>query len=212
VSESKRVSLWLILLVMLVIFFIVFDIHAQGAHDNCNGQSCNDGEIVVLESQVKRSIGIGVSGGDMDINDCLATHAVLWGIWQGTHINAMCEAAKMDRDGNYQGAAEMRCSSHKYKKVYGKGQECIDAVIRSAPPVLEVLVGQVPDTDEDNDARYAEQQEEIEFAREERASLVGQIDRLTQRLEQPPTQIDYGAARRAKSREAYEEALKGSEQ
>jgi len=60
----------------------------------------------------------------------------------------------------------------------------------------------------------AQQQEhEIEYLKEEQASLVGRIDYLTERIERAPApqqqiqQIDTGAERRANSRAAYEKAL-----
>lgn len=165
-NEPKRVSFWLIIGAMLVAIFIVFEIRAQQNDDHGHGQAHhgNDGELVVVE-QAKRSVGVGLSGSDMDINDCLATHSILFGLWQGTHTNPYCEAARMDRDGNYLAAAELRCSTRKYEKVYGKGQECINAVIRSAPvEATEVLVGQVPD----DDARYDELLERLNKYENER--------------------------------------------
>ena len=80
-----------------------------------------------------KSYVIGLGGSDMEIRDCLATYSFLFGLWQGTHINPFCEADKMDARGDYQSAAEMRCGTHSYKKRYGKGQACIDAVIYVPP-------------------------------------------------------------------------------
>lgn len=218
-TEPKRISL--LCLVLLAVFgsLVMWDF-AHADDDHGHGQAHHgDSETTVIESQaVKRSVGVGLSGGDMDINDCLATHVILFGIWQGTHTNPYCEALRHDAEGNYQAAAEMRCSTRKYKKVYGKGKACIDAVIRTAPVRTdEELTGEMPDTD---DARYAEQQEEIEYLREENASIVGQLKHIAQQIERAPSnqqqvqqQVDAGAERRARSLKAYEEALaKGSEQ
>lgn len=214
----NRAAMFFALLIVLTSIALINAAYGQGDHECQGGHNCNDDGSIIVETVVpgSSSRGYALSGGDMDINDCLATHSILFGLWQGTHINPMCEAARMDRDGDYLGAAEMRCSTRKYRKVYGRGQACIDSVVRTAPvAATAVLVGQVPDTDEDDDARYLEQQQENEYAREERASLIGQIDRLTQQIERAPAarpQIDSGAARRAKSREAYEKALaKGNE-
>ncbi len=214
----KRFNIIWFLLAAILIFLIISNVEAQ--HECQGGHNCNNsapGVTTNVDTIIDgdRAFGIGVSGGDMDIDDCLATHSILFGLWQGTHINTMCEAARMDRDGNYLSAAEMRCSTYKYRKVYGKGQACIDAVIRVAPPrIEEIMVGSI--NNEDEDERYAEQQEEIEYLREETASLLGQIEYVTQQIERAPTvrpQIDSGAARRAKSREAYEKALtEGTEQ
>lgn len=100
-----------------------------------------------------------VSGSDMAIRDCLATHAVLFGLWQGTHINALCEAAGMNADGKYLAAAKMKCSIKHFRKVYGKGQKCIDSVILSAPPEQIVMLTPPDDDgdddgDDDRDVRY----------------------------------------------------------
>lgn len=122
-----------------VLFLIGSPAWAQGAHDNCNGPSCNDAVVIETIVPGSSSRGYAVGGGDMEISDCLATHSILFGLWQGTHTNPYCEADKMDAQGKYLEAAKMRCSTKKYQKVYGK--DCIDAVILSAP---EVLVGQVP--------------------------------------------------------------------
>lgn len=91
---------------------------------------------------------LSVSGSGMEIRDCIATHALLFGLWQGTHINALCEAANMNANGQYLAAAKMKCSTKKFKKVYGNN--CIKAVILSAPPVVII---ESEDDDEDDD-RY----------------------------------------------------------
>lgn len=210
-SAPKPVSFLLILGIMLVIFLIVFDVHAQ--HECQGGHNCNDGEILDPQQQVKRSVGIGVSGSDMDINDCLATESWIFGLYQRTKPNYLCMADKAQARGELTRAAEFRCIYWGVRRAQGGKDECIERLTYDNPPALEVMVGQVPDTDEDDDDRYVQQQEEIEYLREESASLAGQLKQITRRLEQPPIQIDDGAERRAKSREAYEEALaKGSEQ
>ena len=104
------------------------DPHEQCGHEDPIGKVSPN---TITDSDKAYVFGLG--GGDMDINDCLATHSLLFGIWQGTHVNAMCEAVRMDNRGDYQAAAEMRCSTKKYKKVYGKGQACVDAVIYVPP-------------------------------------------------------------------------------
>lgn len=150
-TEPKRVSLvWLMIAAFLMVAIVFNEAYAddhkcQGGH-NCNdGGSLTGGDNTAI---ISGSRSYGLSGGDMDIRDCLATHSVLFGLWQGTHINAMCEATNMDRDGNYQGAAEMRCSTRKYRRTYGKGQKCIDAIIRTAPPTIEPVIYE--DDDEDD--------------------------------------------------------------
>ena len=74
-----------------------------------------------------------VGGGDMDINQCLATHSVLFGLWQGTHLNVMCVADGLDARGEHREAAEMRCSVRRFRKVYG--DNCVeDTMFKSTPP------------------------------------------------------------------------------
>ena len=117
-------------LLLGVLMGLALEVNAQGDHKCQGGHNCNeDGVIVSPINGSDKSYVLGLGGGDMEINDCLATHSLLFGIWQGTHVNAMCEAARMDNRGDYQAAAEMRCSTKKYKKVYGKGQACVDAII-----------------------------------------------------------------------------------
>ena len=153
--EPPRVSLWVVIMLSLLAVIVVFDV-AFGddghGHDHHDATSAN----TVVGGDSSRVVAVG--GGDMDIDDCLATHSIIFGLWQGTHVNALCEAVGMDRDGKYQGAAEMRCSTHKYRKVYGKGQKCIDAVIRTAPPAAVIIESNEEDDDEHQqelDAIYA---------------------------------------------------------
>jgi hypothetical protein len=80
-----------------------------------------------------------VSGGDMDINQCLATHSVIFGLWQGTHLNRMCAANGLDANGKHKEAAEMRCSVRAFRKVYGL--DCVQkTMLRPPPPPLPVVV------------------------------------------------------------------------
>lgn len=76
-----------------------------------------------------------LSGGDMDINQCIATHSVLFGMWQGTHLNAICVADVLDANGKHKEAAEMRCSVKRFRKVYGTEYECVrDTQFIPLPP------------------------------------------------------------------------------
>ena len=136
---------------------------AIAQHECQGGHNCNeDGEIIAVGDSTKvYSLG----GSDMEFNDCLATHSVLFGLWQSTHTNPYCEADKMDARGDHQGAAEMRCSTRKYRKVYGK--DCVDAVIY----VPETEVSYVDEWADDWEDMYTAQQQEIEMVQEELASM-----------------------------------------
>lgn len=124
---------------------------------------------------VSGGTALGLSGGDMDINDCLATHSVVFGLWQGTHINKLCVAERMNRDGKYQEAAEMKCSTRGFRNVYGRGQKCVDAVILSEPVVIE----EVEDTHYEDEEDWHEEQMQMQQDYEER------IDALEARANRP---------------------------
>ena len=118
-----------------------------------------------------------VGGGDMDIDDCLATHSILFGLWQGTHINKLCEADRLNRDGKYQAAAEMKCSIRSIRRIYG--ENCIKAVKISAPPPIELPVIVEEDNWEEEEEAWHEEQEQMQVDYDAR------IARLEQKANQP---------------------------
>jgi len=209
-NEPKRVSFWLIIGVMLVIIFIVFEIRAQQDHRCQGGHNCPDGEVAtVLTGDEFRAFSLSQSLGGVDVSGCIVT--TQWGIIiyqrQGYKYDVFCLARELDAVRKYADAASMRCLHKIPTKLYG--ERCLSVMNFKPPEIdpLDILVGQVPDE------RYVQQQEELEFAKEERASLADQLKQITQWLERPTTtQIDKGAERRARAREAYEQALKGDEQ
>lgn len=107
--------------------FGVFGVAVAQQDDNHGHQVHHDDGTIISSNGSDKSYILGLGSSDMEIGDCLATYSFLFGIWQNVKVNPLCEADKMDAQGNHRGAAEMRCSTHKYKKVYGK--DCIDAVI-----------------------------------------------------------------------------------
>jgi len=205
-SSSKRSNLLLMVAIAVFFVMVVFEIAYGDDHYD------DDGDIVTSDVLVDvmggNSRGYAVSGGDMDINDCLATESYLFGLYQRTKPNYLCMADKAQAKGELVRAAEFRCIYWGVRRAQGGKDECIKRLTYdNIPPAIKVLVGAVPDD------RYVEQQEEIEYLREENASIVGQIEYITQQIQRAPTQIDAGAARRAKSRAAYEKALtEGTEQ
>jgi len=142
-GEPNRVPLIFILLIaaMLIMLFgmpyVVKADDGHGHHHDNDGDVTIDnvltgGDVITGDNSIRG--GIAVSGSDMEIADSLATHSILFGLWQGTHTNPYAEADRLDNQGNHQAAAEMRCSTRKYKKVYGK--DCINDVIYT--PSVEI--------------------------------------------------------------------------
>jgi hypothetical protein len=149
------------------------DEHGHGqAHHGDNGEvSVEAGSTVV-----NKHSGISVAGSDMEIDDGLATWSALFGLAQGTNINPVIAADTLNRQGKYEAAAKMLCSTKKYKKVYGKGKTCIDTIKLKAPTKPENET--VPD--EENELRYMAQQEELENVKQQVAVLVGQVQEQEQ--------------------------------
>jgi hypothetical protein len=159
--------------------------------------------VEVVGSTYSGGRAYGFSGGDMDINDCLATHSVLFGLWQGTHVNKLCEADRLNRDGRYQAAAEMKCSVRSIRKVYGRGS-CVEAVMLVAPPPPPPPPVVVVEEDDDEEEEWHDEQMQMQQDYDER------IERIEARLNRPaPVVVDHDAERRAKSRASLAEFQKG---
>ena len=169
---------------------------AIAQHECQGGHTCNeDGEVIAQVTGDSTKV-YSLGGSDMEINDCLATHSVLFGLWQSTHTNPYCEADKMDARGDHQGAAEMRCSTRKYRKVYGK--DCVDAVIY----VPEPEVSYVDEWSDDWEELYTAQQQEIEAVKEELAVVTKQAQMKV---------TNDGAERRARAKAAGDKVRKGEQ-
>jgi hypothetical protein len=161
-NEPDRISLIWLLLAALFAVAVVFDV-AYGS-----GTDIDQETSVVVAGDSSRAFGL--SGGDMDINDCLATHSVLFGFWQGTHVNKLCEAERLNREGRYQSAAEMKCSVRGIRRVYG--DDCIDSVILTAPSeVVEVHL------EDEEDWREEQAQMQIDYD--------ARIEQLEQTINKP---------------------------
>jgi hypothetical protein len=127
---------------MRVLILLLFALPAF-AQDDCRGNhNCGSGGSTPVD--VNTVVGgsttkaFSVGGGDMDINQCLATHSVLFGLWQGTHLNKMCVADGLDINGKHEEAAEMRCSVRGFRKVYG--DDCVEETMFRPPPPLPPTV------------------------------------------------------------------------
>jgi len=165
-SEPKRVNFWLIIGVMLVIIFIVFEVRAQQDHTCQGGHNCNDGAADIVNTIAGddfRALSVSQSLGAAAISGCIVT--TQWGIpiifqRQSFHYDVFCLARELDKAKKYNDAAAMRCTHNDTAKLYG--ERCLSVMNYEPPkpPKLEkpdltkTLVGQVPD--EDDDARYDE--------------------------------------------------------
>jgi hypothetical protein len=192
-------------------FFLIlmFPLVALATEPKCNGNgNCDDVNVstVVMggaqsssnTTTVKGSKAFALSGGDMDIADCLSTYNVLFGLWQSTKMNKLCEAERLNQQGRYLEAAQMKCSIWGYRRVYGGRKECIGAVmwvyiepidpepiVTSAPPQIIESVGAIEE--------HEEMEAELEQAKQ-------QIIYNSKRIE------NENAQRRAAARKALEGA------
>lgn len=208
-GEPRRVSLIWIILGAVVIALIVFDIsYGQGAHDNCNGNSCIDGEVAaVLTGDEFRALSLSQALGGVEVSGCVVT--TQWGIviWQhqGYKYDVFCLARELDVVRKYADAAAMRCLHKIPTKLYG--ERCL-SVMNFEPPELDLtktLVGQVP---RDN-TRYEALLERLDKYEDERQETNRSYAvQQQQQYEVIQQQVENAAAeRRAKSRSAYADAL-----
>lgn len=206
--SKPKPNLLLMLAVAIFATAVVFEI-AYGSGDDV------EVETEVVTGDISTRGGISVGGGDMEIADSLATHSILFGLWQGTHTNPYTEADKLEARGNYKAAAEMRCSTKKYKKVYGK--DCIDSVITipvEVPretsvedPRLDALYARISEMEVERVQDKANTEKAVKSA-EAQAQRADMRAKRVQTQQQAP---DEGKSRRALAREAYQKALKGEE-
>lgn len=196
-------------LIVLASISLVNVAYAQGDH-KCQGNSCNNNGTpasVVVKSG--RSIGVG--GADYDIGRGSCKFHVGGFTVAIARTDKFCEGMEMIRAGMVDAGILHLCKQSKVGKNYTDLKDC-QANVYIRPDTSNVVYVEPPDSQDDEDNfRYAVQQEEIEYAREERASLIGQIDMLTQKIERVPAAQDDSAQRRAnsraelqKGREAYE--------
>jgi hypothetical protein len=171
--------------IVRVFILLLFALPAL-ADDDCRGNhNCGDGGSTPVD--VSTNVGgsstkaISVGGGDMDINQCLATHSVLFGLWQGTHLNKMCIADGLDARGKHEEAAEMRCSVRGFRKVYGSN--CVEeTMIRPSSPPPPVVPTSGPLLEEVLIAQ--EEQEEEHESLEARLARIESGQRIASRKAQ----------------------------
>jgi len=119
---------WIILFALVAVL-VVLDVSAD------NHRYDNDEDSVVFGDTVLKSKGgVSVSGGDMEINECVSSFSWLFGIVQEVRTNPLCVAKQLEAEGKYEAAAELRCSVRRVRKVYGNREKCVAAVIFIPPP------------------------------------------------------------------------------
>jgi len=183
--KKSNTATWIIVLVLIaIVFFLAKSAAANGGNHTCQGgHNCNDDGDVV---EVVPSVGgdstrlFSVGGSDMEISGCIATFSRVFGLWQDAKVvpdcEAMQEAIRLDGQGQHEAAAKMRCGTKLYRKRFGKGRGCIDAVVLSDSPVdVPNLVGLV-----ESEKRYVAQEEEIKQVREEAAQAQVGLDEFKQ--------------------------------
>jgi len=187
----------------------------SNANTNSNMNSATSTNVLTAGSAsnsttntIQGSRAYAVSGGDMDINDCLATYGVGFGLWQGTHINALCEAERMNAQGNFLGAAKMKCSLSKFKRVFGRGQKCIDAVIVTG---IFLIPAEQADHNLEEDAEYheqiAEQKQIISIQQRELETVNERLETLEQRPP-PKTAVSTAPGLSEQQRKEIEQVFK----
>jgi len=158
----KRFNIIWFLVAGILIFLIIAKVEADG--HKCQGYNCNDGDTVLMVGDTSvdtviggsDAFGIGLSMGDVDINDCLASKSTP--LYQWLVENKWCMADSLDAKGLYEAAAKIRCETKTLRKVYPIRQDCIDAVtvVYVEPNVIQpVLI-------EDTQAHHDEERHESE--------------------------------------------------
>ena len=193
----------LVLLIVPLVFADDDDHPGQGGgHHDGGGGVVDVGvstELSSVTSFESNNRAYGLSGGDMDINDCLATESYLFGLYQRTKPNYLCMAREAQALGEYDRAAELRCAYWGVRRNQGGKKSCIENMrFENLPLVVEII--QSPMIEDDDEG-----QRELDY-------MQAQIAELEQQIEQRPAPqrmyIDQGAERRA----AAKAALQGEKQ
>ncbi len=197
------------LIVIFILLLLAPLVLAQSDH-HCQGNSCNDSgssggvvdvslnsELSTITSFESSSRAYALSGGDMDINDCLATESYLFGLYQRVKPNYLCMAEVAQAKGEYERAAEFRCAYWGVRRVQGGKKQCIERLKYDNPIMLPTTSSTVSKVEDDDEG-----QREFEQMQAQITELEYQIE---QRPEPQRIYIDAGTARRA----AAKAALKG---
>ncbi|MEE8481765.1 MAG: hypothetical protein V3S12_00300 [Acidiferrobacterales bacterium] len=174
-TEPKRVNIWILLLIAMACVVFVFDVAYGDSDHECQGNSCNGGGDVALDSSTvigdtivggDDALGIGFSMGDVDIGQCIASKSTP--VYQWLVENPWCMADSLDARGRHEAAAKVRCSTKTLRRAYPDPVQCEAAVL------VAVVVPDVPSKNdsEDDDDEYREQQQTY------LGELEGRMDRM----------------------------------
>jgi len=202
ILKNDPVKLVGFLLLVALLVILCAPVWASGG-DNDTGPDVDvDSASSVSNSVRDSSSALGLSSGDVDINQCYRSYNYLV-VWQDTKPNPLCLAQQLMAEGNYAAAAILRCEPRTIHKSYGGKDACIAALAVSPPE--PVVVEPVIDTDDDDDD-YREQQW---LAYEQLQAEVEELKKAPPErviVQQVPS--DDGAERRANARAALSEFKK----
>ncbi len=231
-------SIWMklrnFIMVVVLLLLVMYCIETSRASGNCNGPgddncyneivdvSLTGGDVIGGDTSVitgnNKSYVLAPPGlGDVAIARCLGSEAwtLLIGGKQKLVLNQVCMADFYLKVGRFDLAAQALCNQPEILKEYQTEVAC-EADHDFTPAIVEVGFD-LGDRSAQFDEHYelAQQQEhEIEYLKEEQASLVGRIDYLTERIEQAPAAVVQQSPAQAywtDERRAKLEAIKGEQ-
>lgn len=209
----------LLLMVAIAIFgtAVVFDI-AYGQDHGCQGgHNCNDsGEVTNVltggdnAASIAGSRAYGFGGSDVDINDGYRSYSYLFGLIQETKSNPLELGRQLMAEGNYEGAAILRCQPWGIHRSFGSKDKCI-AVLSRPPTAIAPVIVKEPDKDEDErlDALRADLEsfkDQIAQAKEGTRKARIEAQKASAVAQTAQTAPDDGALRRARAKAAHQKA------
>lgn len=201
-SQGKRFNLtWLIFFACLAVALVwkVSEASDPDIKQEATTTVTTDVGDQIIGGQSNRSVALSSSLGDVDIADCVISKQFSFVVivaWQNYDYNLWCMAAKLDILGKHDEAAVIRCRIPELRKAFPDDCE-YSMLVHSEPiktPELEALYSQAAqyeESKEEEDIRYQQQQQEIEYVTEQLASVVEKLDRQksaqtrTQRAPEP---------------------------
>lgn len=112
----------------------------------------NDQNLQTTGNVDYNSLGLGLSGSDVDINQCYRSFSYLI-VYQDTRVNPLCLAQQLVAEGRYAAAAKLRCQPRAIRRAFGGKNACI-AELSVPPPstaAAVVIMPPVPDDDDDDE-------------------------------------------------------------
>ena len=197
-STPQRIILGISYAVLL--FILVESVRASGSKAEADATAITGDQVMNASTRA-----FSISGGDMDIDDCLSTWSIFWGLGQDVKTNPYCFAMQLDAIGKHHEAAQMRCSIRRVKKVYGANCiEAMTAAIPPPPPNTEIIETNDAE-DNDDDDRYLAQQEELQYMQQQLDTFISHVEQVQQVQQRqvanphqspPPQRVGYTDAER----------------